>query len=147
MKKRIIINNVEEIINLGKRLGELAKPNMVYALNGTLGAGKTTLTKGIALGLGIKDVVNSPTFTIMKIYQGKMKLFHIDAYRISEESEDEDLVEYFEMSGLTVIEWANNIKGMIGEVLNIDISIIEEEKREILIHSLNEEYFEVINKL
>ncbi|MGI6710465.1 MAG: tRNA (adenosine(37)-N6)-threonylcarbamoyltransferase complex ATPase subunit type 1 TsaE [Bacilli bacterium] len=147
MKKRIIINNIEEIINLGKRLGELAKPNMVYALNGILGAGKTTLTKGIALGLGIKKIVNSPTFTIMKIYQGKMPLFHIDAYRISEETEDEDLLEYFEMSGLTVIEWADNIKEMIGEVLNIDISIIGEEKREILIHSLNEEYFEVINKI
>lgn len=147
MEKRIIINNIEEIINLGKRLGELAKPNMVYALNGTLGAGKTTLTKGIALGLGIKKIVNSPTFTIMKIYQGKMPLFHIDAYRISEETEDEDLLEYFEMSGLTVIEWADNIKEMIGEVLNIDISIVGEEKREILIHSSNEEYFEVINKI
>jgi len=147
MEKRIIINSVNEIIELGKRLGELAKPNMVYALNGDLGAGKTTLTKGIAQGLEIEGIVNSPTFTIMKIYYGRLPLFHMDVYRINQETEDEDLLEYFEMSGLTVIEWANNIKDMIGEVLNIDITIIDQEKREILIHSLNEEYFEVINNL
>ena len=147
MEKRIIINSVNEIIELGKRLGELAKPNMVYALNGDLGAGKTTLTKGIAQGLEIEGIVNSPTFTIMKIYYGRLPLFHMDVYRINQETEDEDLLEYFEMLGLTVIEWANNIKDMIGEVLNIDISIIDQEKREILIHSLNEEYFEVINNL
>lgn len=147
MEKRIIINSVNEIIELGKRLGELAKPNMVYALNGDLGAGKTTLTKGIAQGLEIEGIVNSPTFTIMKIYYGRLPLFHMDVYRINQETEDEDLLEYFEMSGLTVIEWANNIKDMIDEVLNIDISIIDQEKREILIHSLNEEYFEVINNL
>lgn len=147
MEKRIIINSVNEIIELGKRLGELAKPNMVYALNGDLGAGKTTLTKGIAQGLEIEGIVNSPTFTIMKIYYGRLPLFHMDVYRINQETEDEDLLEYFEMLGLTVIEWANNIKDMIDEVLNIDISIIDQEKREILIHSLNEEYFEVINNL
>ncbi|MDD3382049.1 MAG: tRNA (adenosine(37)-N6)-threonylcarbamoyltransferase complex ATPase subunit type 1 TsaE [Bacilli bacterium] len=147
MEKRIIINSVNEIIELGKRLGELAKPNMVYALNGDLGAGKTTLTKGIAQGLEIEGIVNSPTFTIMKIYYGRLPLFHMDVYRINQETEDEDLLEYFEMLGLTVIEWANNIKDMIGEVLNIDITIIDQEKREILIHSLNEEYFEVINNL
>lgn len=129
MEKKIIIKNVKEMISFGNYLGDLAQPNMVYALNGDLGAGKTTLTKGIALGLGINVNVNSPTFTIMKIYDGgRMTLFHMDVYRINQETEDEDLLEYLDMDGLAVIEWADNIKDMLDEVLNINIKIIDEEK-------------------
>ena len=68
MEKNIIINNSQEMISLGERIGVCAFPNMVITMEGDLGAGKTTMTKGIALGLGIKDIVNSPTFTIMKTY-------------------------------------------------------------------------------
>ena len=85
---RIKINNEQEIINLGKILATNAHPNQVIALTGDLGAGKTTLTKGIGIALGIKRVINSPTFTIMKIYDtnnlnGIEKLYHLDVYRLS----------------------------------------------------------------
>ena len=84
MKKEIIIKNPEQMIALGKRIGQHVYANMVIALEGDLGAGKTTLTKGIALGLNIMSVVNSPTFTIMKIYDGRMRLYHLDVYRIDD---------------------------------------------------------------
>ena len=76
MEKKIIINDSEQMILLGKKIGELAFANMVITMEGDLGAGKTTMTKGIALGLGIKEIVNSPTFTIMKTYKGKFDLYH-----------------------------------------------------------------------
>ena len=85
----IRINNLDETIELGKQLGELLKPNMLITLSGDLGAGKTTFTKGIGLGLEIKKIINSPTFTILKQYQGRLNLSHFDAYRL--EGQDDDL--------------------------------------------------------
>ena len=92
-EKRIFINNSDEIIDLGKQIGTLAFPNKVITMSGDLGAGKTTMTKGIALGLEIKEIVNSPTFTIMKIYQGRMTLYHLDVYRINDPYSDFELEE------------------------------------------------------
>ena len=82
MEKVIKVNNLEETIALGNRLGLLLQPNMLLTLSGDLGAGKTTFTKGIGQGLGITKVINSPTFTILKQYQGRLNLSHFDAYRL-----------------------------------------------------------------
>ena len=98
-ERKIFINNSNEIIELGKKIGTLAEPNMVITMSGDLGAGKTTMTKGIAKGLGITDIVNSPTFTIMKIYQGRLTLYHLDVYRITDPYLDFELEEYFENNG------------------------------------------------
>ncbi|MBR3349221.1 MAG: tRNA (adenosine(37)-N6)-threonylcarbamoyltransferase complex ATPase subunit type 1 TsaE, partial [Solobacterium sp.] len=75
-------DSIEETHALGRRIGESVSENMVILLSGDLGAGKTTLTQGIAKGLGVKRTVTSPTFTILKIYRGRMPLYHIDAYRL-----------------------------------------------------------------
>lgn len=150
MKKVIKINSVDEIIALGKKIGELAFPNMVITMNGDLGAGKTTMTKGIALGLGIDKIVNSPTFTIMKIYDGRLTLYHLDVYRINNSESDFELEEYFEMDGLCVIEWANQIKELLPDnYMNINISDLGDNKRllEISVIGEDETYLKVFNSL
>ena len=82
MKLEFITETPQETKNLGVKMGSLSKPNMVWTMSGDLGAGKTTLTQGIARGLGITRTVSSPTFTILKIYQGRLLLYHFDAYRL-----------------------------------------------------------------
>ena len=148
MKIEKIIENEQTMINLGKTIGELALPNMVIALNGDLGAGKTTLTKGIGLGLGIKKTINSPTFTIMKIYQGRLTLFHLDVYRINEASKDDDLEEFFEKDGLCVVEWAENIAYLLPKnLLKIDIEILNDGTRKITIYSQNAAFYPMMEVL
>lgn len=150
MKKVIKINSVDEIIALGKKIGELAFPNMVITMNGDLGAGKTTMTKGIALGLGIDKIVNSPTFTIMKIYDGRLTLYHLDVYRINNAESDFELEEYFEMDGLCVIEWANQIKELLPDnYMNINISDLGDNKRSLGISVIGEDetYLKVLKSL
>ncbi|MGD9886755.1 MAG: tRNA (adenosine(37)-N6)-threonylcarbamoyltransferase complex ATPase subunit type 1 TsaE [Bacilli bacterium] len=148
MKIQKVIENEQTMVNLGKTIGELALPNMVIALNGDLGAGKTTLTKGIGLGLGIKKTINSPTFTIMKIYQGRLTLYHLDVYRINEASKDDDLEEFFEKDGLCVVEWADNIAYLLPKnLLKIDIEILTDGTRKITIYSQNPEFFPIMEVL
>jgi tRNA threonylcarbamoyladenosine biosynthesis protein TsaE len=93
---------------LGEALGALLQPGDMLLLTGDLGAGKTTLTQGIGAGLGVRDVINSPTFTILKEHEGRLPLYHFDLYRI--ESPDEIYMlgfdEYFQANGVSVVEWA-----------------------------------------
>jgi tRNA threonylcarbamoyladenosine biosynthesis protein TsaE len=139
------INSPQDMINLGQKIGQLAIPNMVIALCGDLGAGKTTLTKGIGRGLGIEKIINSPTFTIMKIYQGRMPLFHMDVYRINEASKDDDLEEFFERDGLCVVEWADNIKYLLPQgILKIDISITGDTNRQLTFETNNLDFSEMM---
>lgn len=145
MKKRLIIHNKDEIIALGERIGKLAFPNMMITMEGDLGAGKTTMTKGIAKGLGINEIVNSPTFTIMKTYQGRLKLFHLDVYRIENAISDFELEEYFEDNGVCVIEWANQIKELLpDELLEISIFDLGDDKRQLELSSNCSKYIDII---
>ncbi|HEY8444757.1 MAG TPA: tRNA (adenosine(37)-N6)-threonylcarbamoyltransferase complex ATPase subunit type 1 TsaE [Bacilli bacterium] len=147
MQKELLIKNVNEMIDLGKKIGALAFPNTIITLIGDLGAGKTTLTKGIALGLGIKENVNSPTFTIMKTYQGKYPLYHLDVYRIDNPEADFELEEYFDGDGVCVIEWAHNIKSLLpNDVLEISIYRIDEEKRKVIFVANDAKYIQIINE-
>jgi len=135
-------------MQLGEKIGRLAQPNMVIALSGDLGAGKTVLTKGLGRGLGITATINSPTFTIMKIYQGRMPLYHMDVYRINQASQDDDLEEYFEKDGLCVIEWADNIDYLLPKSrLQIDIAIIGDHQRSLEISAEDPEYQDIIERI
>lgn len=148
MKKRFVIETVEEMISLGYKIGQLALPNMVITMQGDLGAGKTVLTKGIGQGLDISEIINSPTFTIMKIYYGRLTLYHLDVYRLSGASDDFDLEEYFENSGLSVIEWAQNIEEILpDERLEIIITIIENNFRDVEITAIGEKYENLLRGL
>ena len=103
----IVTQNEQETIEFAKELTKYLKPSMLLSLEGDLGAGKTTFTKGIGEGLGIKRVIKSPTYTIVREYtDGKVPLYHIDLYRLDEdEVEDLGLDEYFLGDGLSVVEW------------------------------------------
>ena len=103
----IVTANEEKTIEFAKDLTEHLEPGMLILLEGDLGAGKTTFTKGIGEGLGIQRIIKSPTYTIIREYtDGKMPLYHIDLYRLDEdEVEDLGLDEYFLGDGLSVVEW------------------------------------------
>lgn len=98
-------HNEEELIEWGERLGKFLKKNDVIVLTGDLGAGKTTFTKGIAKGLEIRQMVKSPTYTIIREYEGRLPLYHLDVYRIGNDPDSIDLDEFLFGQGVTVIEW------------------------------------------
>ena len=110
---KITTNSYLETIGFGEKVGKLLKENDTVLLTGDLGAGKTTLTKGIGLSLGITRNINSPTFTIVKEYQGNLNLYHIDLYRLSDLGQDFDLEEYFNLGGVCVVEWPFNVEEIL----------------------------------
>ncbi|MBP1971671.1 tRNA threonylcarbamoyladenosine biosynthesis protein TsaE [Virgibacillus natechei] len=104
-----------ETMQIGERLALLLKPGDVITLDGELGAGKTTFTKGIANGLGVKNTISSPTFTIVKEYEGDLPLYHMDAYRLENSDEDIGFDEYFYGDGISVVEWSTYIEEFLPE--------------------------------
>ena len=148
MKEVLKIDSRDEMIELGRCIGELAYPNLLLTLNGDLGAGKTTLTKGIAIGLGISSIVSSPTFTIMKVYEGRLTLYHLDVYRIDDSSSDFELEEYFEDDGVCVVEWAENVSDLLPkERIDIDIKDLGDDKRLLTIEASDNKNIELIDEL
>lgn len=106
----------EETAAIGERLGRSARPGEVYCLSGDLGVGKTVFTKGFAKGLGVTELVTSPTFTIMNVYEGtSLPLYHFDVYRVSGEDELEETgcTEYFYGTGVCLVEWAEVVQDSI----------------------------------
>ncbi|MGT2847080.1 tRNA (adenosine(37)-N6)-threonylcarbamoyltransferase complex ATPase subunit type 1 TsaE [Streptococcus massiliensis] len=97
--------NEQELQLLGEKLGRLMKKQDVLILSGDLGVGKTTFTKGLARGLGIKQMIKSPTYTIVREYEGRLPLYHLDVYRIGEDPDSIDLDDFLFGVGVTVIEW------------------------------------------
>lgn len=149
MKIELLSHSAEETMALGKAISDLAKPGSTFCLTGDLGAGKTTLVRGIARGLNIKSVVQSPTFNIMKIYfDGIKPLIHIDAYRLADVDTDIGLDEYIGYeTGLTVIEWPNFIERLIPENSSeIKIVNIGDNDRKITIESNDIAFLEGLKK-
>ena len=135
---KIISNGIEETIALGAKLAKRLKPGDIVALIGDLGSGKTVFTKGIAKGLGVKDVryVNSPTFVIIKEYKGKIPLYHFDLYRLEKAGIFDELNydEYFYGDGVTVVEWADKIRSLLPKkYIEVKLSVTGEETRKIAI--------------
>ena len=143
----------EETMELGKRLGEKVFANSCVVLEGDLAAGKTTLTKGIALGLGIDRIIKSPTYTLIREYRkGRLPLFHMDMYRIEESggASEVGLEEYFYADGVCVVEWAQYIEDELPSTfLKVQIDRVgdDESKRVICLVPHGKEYEEFINKL
>ena len=132
-------------MNLGQKFVALAKPGSTFCLTGDLGAGKTTLVRGIARALNIKSVVQSPTFNIMKVYfDGERPLIHIDAYRLADVNTDIGLDEYIGYeTGITVIEWPEFIKDLIPEnAIEVNIRHAEGDTRNITIKSDDKDFME-----
>ncbi|NQG97836.1 tRNA (adenosine(37)-N6)-threonylcarbamoyltransferase complex ATPase subunit type 1 TsaE [Streptococcus suis] len=118
--------NEAELIALGERIGQHLKANHVLVLSGDLGAGKTTLTKGIARGLGIDQMIKSPTYTIVREYEGRLPLYHLDVYRIGDDPDSIDLDDFLYGNGVTVIEWGD----LLDSSLLDDYLLIRIEKEE-----------------
>ena len=114
----------DETWDLAFHMGECAEPGQVYTLNGDLGAGKTVFAQGFAAGLGVREPVNSPTFTIVQEYMGRLPLYHFDVYRIEEPEEMEEIGyrEYFYGKGVCLIEWAEQIQELLPD-RRIDVTI------------------------
>lgn len=138
--KSVIINNLNETKKLAKKFARILSGGDVVLLGGDLGAGKTTFTKSVLKALGVKDEVTSPTFTIMKEYYGKKyKIYHFDMYRMvnGEEAKEFGLEDYIyskDANSIVFIEWYDNVKDILnGKFIKVDISIIENDVREIKI--------------
>lgn len=131
-----IVKDEEATEGLGHSLASLFRAGDVIALYGELGAGKTCLVRGLARGLGVeKGLVSSPSFSLINEYPGVIPLFHMDCYRLGLEEEIQELglEEYFDGPGISIIEWAERIRDLPEERLEISISILDESRRRIQI--------------
>jgi len=137
-RAEIVTGSRKETIRLGKCLGELLRPGDVVALIGELGAGKTTLAKGIAAGAGVEDEdeVTSPTFVLVNEYRGRFPVYHADLYRLQEAPELNDLgwEDFIYGEGISLLEWAEKIpEALPDERLEVRISWIGGEERKFVI--------------
>lgn len=134
---KYISKSVEDTYALARKIAERLKGGEVILLNGNLGAGKTTFTKGLAKALGIDEVVTSPTFTFMKEYKGRLSLYHFDMYRAEDEDElyELGLSDYLYVDGVCVIEW-NKFESVPNPIV-IDVKTTGEEEREFDVRGIN----------
>lgn len=148
---QIKLNGLEETKDFGIRLGELLNSGDILCLNGDLGAGKTTLTKSIGIGLGVTDYITSPTFALINEYEGRIPVYHFDVYRLAnvEDLYDLGFDDYFYGKGVCIIEWADKIEKLLPEdriVLNIE-KVEDENSRVINITGYGNSYSRVIKEL
>ena len=150
MNYKIISNSDMDTIELAQNIESEKFPNMVICMEGDLGSGKTLFTKAFAKSMGISENITSPTFNIIKEYDGEegYKLYHMDVYRLSESKEDIGISEYFNKGGVTIIEWADLISDILPkDRLDIRIKIVDENKRVFYITPHGEEYEELCERV
>jgi tRNA threonylcarbamoyladenosine biosynthesis protein TsaE len=148
MEKVYISKGHEDTQELAKKIGLRINKPMVFLLCGDLGAGKTTFTQGLAKGLNIDKTVSSPTFTIMKNYNGRLPLNHIDAYRLEALHQDLGFEELIGTVGVTVIEWPDFIEELFPEeYLRISLKRISKNRRKLSFSPKGIEYEKLIEDL
>ena len=147
---KIITNSEQETIKLGEQLGRHLKKGDVLGLIGELGSGKTTLVKGIASGLGVKekDNVSSPSFVLIKEYKGRVPLYHFDLYRLDKIKDVGylGLEEYLFDDGVCVIEWAEKMKMLLPDYLQVDLAVKAENKRELKFLARTKYYENIVSR-
>ncbi|MGY5246158.1 tRNA (adenosine(37)-N6)-threonylcarbamoyltransferase complex ATPase subunit type 1 TsaE [Lactiplantibacillus plantarum] len=148
----ITVTSPEATMAIGAKLGQLVQPGDLILLDGDLGAGKTTFTKGLAKSLGIPNNVKSPTFTLIREYrQGRLPLYHMDVYRLEDGgAEDLDLDEYFDGDGVSVVEWSQFIADLLPPTyLRIAISrdTDADDQRVITFKPIGEHYQRLVDQL
>lgn len=143
-----ITRSPEDTEKIAESLASLLSAGDVLTLEGELGTGKTTFTKGLAKGLGIKRNINSPTFTIVKQYKGRVPLYHMDVYRLENSDEDIGFSEYFYGDGVSVVEWAKFIEDFLPEErLEITIFHLDEETRKLELKAYGKRYEKILRKM
>jgi len=135
MQYKITTYSEDDTMELAQNLESEKFPNMVICLEGDLGSGKTVFAKAFARALGITDNITSPTFNIIKEYDGgEMKMYHMDVYRLSDIKQDIGITEYFNKKGICIIEWSDLIEDILPKNrLNIKIRIVDEDTRQFVI--------------
>lgn len=149
-ESQLAIDSLEHMQQFAAYIGSQCWEGIVIALDGDLGAGKTTFSKALAAAIGVKEVVSSPTFTIIKEYEGdKLPFYHMDVYRLSQEEADElGLDDYFYGHGVTVVEWASLIEELMPEqFLALRIEYIDEQQRVIHMQAFGERYEQLLQYL
>lgn len=141
MEFKVTTRSEFETIEIAQNFESEKFPNMIICLNGELGSGKTVFTKGIANALGINESITSPTFTIIKEYDGELPLYHMDVYRLDGNIEGVGIEEYFTKGGVVVIEWADAIKKYLPtERIDIKFKILDENKRVLIMEPHGKKY-------
>lgn len=144
MEYKITTRSELETIELAQNFESERFPNMIICLDGELGSGKTVFTKGIANALGINEPITSPTFNIIKEYNGEVPLYHMDVYRLDGCIDGVGIEEYFEKGGVVVIEWASTIKDILPkERLDIKFKVVDENKRVLILTPHGAKYEEL----
>ena len=147
----VITSNPEQTWRMGELLGALLGPGDIVCLYGDLGAGKTSLSYGIALGLEVKEqYITSPTFTFVNEYEGRVPFYHIDLYRLKDPEELENIgfEEYLDSDGVTVIEWAERAEDELPEErLSVYLNYVNENSREIGFLPEGERYQKLLDAL
>jgi tRNA threonylcarbamoyladenosine biosynthesis protein TsaE len=143
VERSVVTHSTEETIALGRRLGRVARPGDLVCLWGDLGAGKTQLAKGFALGLGIDATITSPTFILMAEYPGRIPLFHVDLYRLADAADAlaGGVIDDRQADGLTVVEWPDRMGDVLPAArLDVRIDGSADEPRTIAIVATADEY-------
>lgn len=144
MEYKFTSHNEYETLELAQNFESEKFPNMVICLNGELGSGKTMFVKGIANALGITESITSPTFTIVKEYDGELPLYHFDVYRLDGNTDGVGIEDYFNKNGVVIIEWADTIKNILPEErLDIKFKVVGENKRILVINPHGNKYEEL----
>lgn len=144
---KVLLKDEKETIAFGKKLGELLEAGDLITMEGDLGAGKTTMTKGIGQGLGVKRVINSPTFNILKGYQGRIPLYHLDVYRLEGVNQELGFEEYYDGDGVCVIEWAQFIEEELPkERLEVTLKHLD-GGRELQLNPIGQRYETLVKKV
>lgn len=148
---KLITNSARETQELAEKIAKLLKGKEILCLFGQLGSGKTTFTQGLAKGMGIKSIyVNSPSFILMRKYEGRLPLYHFDLYRIKSTQElcNIGYEEFLYSDGVAVIEWAERMAGLLPQGhLGVEFSFLKEDQRQIKISADNKYYQDLIKKL
>lgn len=141
MEYKITTRSEKDTIELAQNFESEKFPNMVICLDGELGSGKTVFTKGIANALGIQESITSPTFNIIKEYDGELPLYHMDVYRLDGNTEGYGIEEYFTKGGVVVIEWSDTINDILPkEYLHIKFKVVDENKRVLVLTPYGKQY-------
>ena len=144
MEYKVTTKSEMETIEIAQNFESEKFPNLIICLDGELGSGKTVFTKGIANALGIKESITSPTFSIIKEYEGELPLYHMDVYRLDGNTDGIGIEEYFTKGGVVVIEWADSIKDILPEErLEIKFKVVDENKRLLVLKPYGQKYEEL----
>lgn len=144
---KVTVHSEKETIELAQNIESEKFPNMVICLNGDLGSGKTVFAKGFAQAMAI-NYVTSPTFNIIKEYNGELPLYHMDVYRVENNVENLGLNEYFDKGGVSIIEWADMIEDYLPkERLEVEFKIVDENTRILLIRAYGEKYINICERV